>query len=258
MGLANDAISLIKSLGVSEALVSYSAGADSTACMDLCARAGVQPVPYFWYMVPGLEMLEPWFSAAEKRWGRKVLQFPGPSFARDMAYGRFRPNLPKKYLAKMPDAVSVSSILEAARKRSGCEWVLLGHRMNDSFVRRGMLKPIKGVDTKHHKAYPVWNWKREHVFAYLRERRLPIHPMSQARNKWGFNSINSDNVAWIKEHYPRDYERILKFFPYVSVLLAHDDKFGNGWSVTTPPEWRKKKADEIADPQDEELKKESV
>lgn len=204
--------------GYSEAVVSYSGGKDSIAAIDLSLQVFGAVHPYYLYGFPECDFEKRWIERAERRFGVKFLWLPHPSLVRQLRHG-----IVGNVAMPMRREWGFSDAANYARLKSGARLLVGGHRMDESLHRRGMIKQHAGFDRKHEKVWPLWDWSRRDVFAYLRQRKLTgLVNSNEAPGMRGFSVRDPRTLRWILRNHPDDFAKLLKTFPKIEVILARD------------------------------------
>lgn len=223
-------------------LVGVSGGKDSLVVLDLCLRVWEKHRvhPFFLYFLPGLECEERHVRAAEKRHGITVTRLQHPAMASYLRSSHLRTcNVAvENAFTRNIDWSDVEAVL---RSRTNAKWIAGGHRMTDSLQRRGMLTGTGGVVEKSHKVYPIYKWAPRDVVAYLRTRRIPIPPVigSRITGTGGLNPSKPECLAWLCEHYPEDYRKIVAVFDKAPLLIERD-KLRVKYGIEAEVQWRKR------------------
>lgn len=114
--------------------------------------------------------------------------------------------------------LKVTDIEHVARLKTGLRWIGVGYKKNDSLERRGMLtdwykryggpaNPDRGVYT------PIDDWSHKDVREYLAEHNIVIPSIDKSGGQSGISTA-PHSMAWMRENWPDDYQRMLKVFPY--------------------------------------------
>ena len=191
--------------------VSYSAGKDSMAVLDLCVRAFKRVEAFYLYLVPGLECIDRDLAQAEARYGITVQQYPNPIMRDALHTGLYCPNhwtlddLPAYKLRDVYNLVSIDM---------GTPLIANGAKRADSLQRRCYVGTLKDV------VHPIAGWTQLDVLAYLRMRGLPV-PLTQSGIDLGVPSL-----LWLYDNYPGDFERVEAVFPYVGAVVKRREWFG--------------------------------
>jgi phosphoadenosine phosphosulfate reductase len=197
-------------------LVGLSGGKDSLATLDLCMQAFDRVEAYFMYMVEGVAIAEAPMVAAAHRYGIKVHRFP------HWLLGRFIKNavyMPHRGSTSDWPNTKMTDIELAARDASGIALLAYGHRMDESLERRGMLHSFAGYNRAQRRVYPLWNWSKRDVVAYLRGRRIPVPEMKLR----GIDPTDPACMQLLREKYPDDYAKVLQVFPFAGAQFARED-----------------------------------
>lgn len=200
-------------------LVAFSGGKDSLACMDLCAEAGLDVVPFFLYIVEGISFQERMIEWCERRYGVTVRRYPHPLLAEYLKCGIFRsttrPDIP---------AYSWGALEKAIMRETQTERMVIGWKQSDSLQRRIVLRQydMQAIGPNG-RICPLSMWGDKHVRAYLQARRLP-KPESFGRQ--GDVTLMARAVAILAERHPDDYQRLLRIFPQAGAQLARREFYG--------------------------------
>lgn len=220
-------------------LVGCSGGKDSMTVLDLVCRVFDRQnvFPFFLYFVRGLECEEKFVSGCEKRYGLKVIRLRHPDATAYAASGEFRPKKPS--VDSRIQIVRWIEIEAVLRGRTGAKWIAYGHRISDSLQRRGMIMGSAGFLEKFQRIYPIWDWVPEDVISYLRIRKIPVPGMFGAKihNTSGVSPNSTQCLEWLKQFYPKDYQKLVAVFPFAKSLLDRD-KIRRDMDLEKPPEQR--------------------
>lgn len=203
-------------------LVSLSGGKDSAVVLDLCCRHFEHVEAFFMYLVPGLSFQERLLRHYERRYGIVIHRIPHFMVSEFFRYGSFR-----KADFSVP-IVSVAETYSYMRERTGIWWIAGGERIADSLWRRAMLKSSGGsVNRRRGRFYPVAYWRLKNVQDYIAYRRLAVALESRVLGH-SFRDIGGPEITAIKRVYPEDYERIKRWYPFVTASLAKGASDGEG------------------------------
>lgn len=207
-------------------LVGLSGGKDSLVTLDLCAEIFPRVEAWFMYLVDGLRVAESMIDYCERRYRRvvptfKVHRVPHWMLSHYFKHAIYRSHVTE--LSRMP-AIKFIDIEHYVQDKSGILWNAMGHRMADSLERRGMLHKLAGIDEKAHRVYPLWQWSKRDVYAYLRAKRIPLPTRLDDRAQWNTSGIrlSPDTIRALKTKFPADYKKILEVFPYAEAVAARE------------------------------------
>ena len=193
-------------------LVSYSGGKDSVATLDLCCRKFKHVQAFFMYLVDGMSFNEAAFQWVKDRYGIDVVKIPHPMLAEWLRYGTFR----------NPDMtvplISFKDVYNYVRAKTGIYWIAAGERIADSIVRRAMIKNSGTIDHVRGRLFPVAEWTKADVVAYVKQRKLMVSPESKTLG-FSFRSLMPSDMDKISKVYPADYKKIRSWFPMVDASV---------------------------------------
>ena len=200
-------------------LVGLSTGKDSIVTYDLCNKYFKRVVPYFMYLVPGLEFQERTLRYYERRYGNEVIRIPHFETSNFYRYGTFRgPD-------ESVELVSVTDEYDYLRQRADTYWIAGGERISDSIVRRAMLKNSGSVDDKRGRFYPLAHWKKADVLKYIKLNKLYLSPDNKKLG-FSFRSLAGEELALVERFYPNDYQKILHYYPLAGAAVERFKQYG--------------------------------
>jgi len=198
------------------ALLSFSCGKDSLAMWHAALRAGIKVVPFYLYLVPGLDFVEDSLRYYEDHFKTHIMRFPSPSLYRMLRALVFQP--PDRWRAIQEANLSAPKypqIEDAARTAAGLPAtapVLIGARVADSLARRVNIKRFGPTNAKRRSVQAIYDWRVADVEQALVEAdvRLPVDYLMFPRS---FDGLRYDYLRPIKDHFPQDFQTILDWFP---------------------------------------------
>ena len=200
-------------------IVGFSGGKDSIVTLDLCFRYFKRVQAFFMYLVPGLEFQEKMLRWYENKYKTEIIRIPHFEVSEFLKYGSFT------LYDHDIDIVGITDIYEYIRQQSGIHWIAAGERCADSIVRNAMIKQSGSIDYKRGRFYPIAYWKKNDVLQYIKLRRLYLSP-EQKKLGFSFRSLSGNELAVIKEHYPDDYKKILRVYPFAGAAVERFEKYG--------------------------------
>ena len=200
-------------------IVSFSMGKESIAILDLAFKYFKHVYPFFMYLVPGLEFQEQALKAYEKRYNTKIIRVPHFENSEFYRYGSFRESDESVRVVKIAD------IYAYIRDTTSTFWIMGGERIDDSIVRRAMLKNSGSIDEKRGRFYPLIDWNKAEVLKYIKMNKL-LYPEFNRELGFSFHSLAGKELSVIKRVYPHDYERILEFFPEAAAGVLKFEQYG--------------------------------
>lgn len=200
-----------------EVILFHSAtGKDSIMLLDLLSKSFKKVHCVFMYIVPGLEYEERYI-----RWAEKT--YPNCTFERTPHYALYS-FIKYGYLGIEKDAAqtktSIKRIDAKIRKKAGIQWSVYGFKKVDGITRRIMLMDFGALNYKTKKAYPLMDLKNSEVLNYISDNNL-ILPFNYSKTKpsSGCDISQPEFLAYIKQKYPSDLQKIFNQFPFTEANL---------------------------------------
>ena len=205
-----------KSQGI---LVSYSGGKDSLVVLDLCAKAGFNPIVCFhMYFVPGLEIVEKQMRFARERYAVEILEYPHPNLGTFLKNGDYSDITEKTDKIELWD---IADIHASVREDTSINLIATGHKSTDAIG--GALANKKAAKSEG-EIHPITKWNKFHVLGHLEANNIPI-PENDGRNSASIG-LHPKCLCWLWENHREDFERIRKVFPYIEAAPARKQFHG--------------------------------
>ena len=200
-------------------IVAFSGGKESIVTLDLCFRYFKTVKPFFMYICPDLSFQEKTLQWYEKNYQTEITRLPHMDVSEFFHYGSFRP----------PDysfpIISINDIYRYMRLENNIWWIAAGERIDDSIVRRAMMKKSGSIDVQRGRFYPVSAWKKKEIMAYIKHHNLYLSPDSRKLG-FSFRSLDGNELLMIKQNFPDDYEKILKLYPFAGAGVKRAEEYG--------------------------------
>lgn len=204
-------------------LLAFSTGKDSIAAM-LAIRDHFEVIPFYLYLVPGLEFIEDSLAYYERTLfgGRKILRMPHPSLYRWLNGYVYQPphHAPVIDAARLPE-FEYRDVHNLIRDQEGAPKALCatGVRSADSPMRHISIMQHGAILRNKGEYFPVWDWKKARLVKEIERSgvKLPIDYKIWGRS---FDGLDARFLIPMKKHLPRDYAKVLEWFP-----LAEADVF---------------------------------
>lgn len=200
-------------------LVGFSGGKDSIVTMDLCFKYFKNVVPFFMYICPDLEFQENMLRWYEQKYNTHIIRVPHMDTSQFFRYGTFR-----TYDMNVP-IISINDIYSYLRAETGIWWIAAGERIADSIIRRAMIKNSSSIDMQRGRFYPISEWKKDEVMQYIKHAKLKLGNDSKQLH-FSFKSLEGCELAFVKEYYPRDYEKLLRIYPFAEAAVMRYKLYG--------------------------------
>lgn len=206
------------------AILAFSTGKDSIAAWLQMRKHFKRIVPYYCYTVPGLEFVEESLKYYEDFFGCHIYRLPHRSLYRLLRNLVFQsPDRVTKIEAlEIPgeeyDDTAIGDLIREGANLPEDAFVGTGVRMADSPMRRIAMKTHGAINYNAKRFYPVFDWKKADLIKAFDESgvKLPIDYKLFGRT---FDGIDYRFLKPIKENFPRDYEKILTWFPLAELEL---------------------------------------
>ena len=206
-----------KAAGIREVVVSFSGGKDALTCLDLCSKHFERIEAFFMYMVPGLSFQEDTLRTAERKYGIEIFRIPDKRLCDALRGSQFRDVT--KQAASLP-AITYRRVAHYARAKFGINWIASGESAFESITRHAMIKRCKGVDVPRGYIYPIGFWRRQDVYSYLSQNRIPLPPeYTICGTGASYGGLRMEHLDPISKHCPEDFKKIMRLFPHCVVQL---------------------------------------
>ncbi len=204
-------------------LMAFSCGKDSIAAWLACKPHFKRIIPFYMYLVPDLEFVENSLAYYENFFETKIIRVPHPSLYRML----------KNFVYQPPERCAIieaagwgdftyDELHQAIREDYNLPenvWIAQGVRAVDSPIRMTAVKKYGTFNPKRKTFWPVWDWRIDRLIAELKSAgvKLPVDYKYFGRS---FDGIDYRFLKPIKEAFPADYERILRWFPLADLDIA--------------------------------------
>lgn len=203
-------------------LVAMSLGKDAIAAELALQDAGIKTHLAYMYLIPPgedgklMSFLEDTISSLEDTWQKRIHRYPHPSVYRWLNSLVFQP--PERCsiieAAKLPepDYQQLWALVKNDLNLEQNTWVADGVRAADSIVRRASFSRHGVMKTANHKVSPIYDWLKAEVMGRISQAnvKLPIDYQWFGRS---FDGLDHRFLAPLKENAPKDYQRVLDWFP---------------------------------------------
>jgi len=202
-------------------LLAFSCGKDSIGAWLALRPHFDRIIPFYCYLVPSLEFVERSLVYYEEFFATPILRVPHPSLYRMLNNLVFQS---PQHCAVIEDLslanFSYIDLHRAIREDYAVPdaWVAAGVRAADSPYRRLAMNKYGPLRERTKEFFPIHDWNKARLVAELQAARIKL-PADYRIFGRSFDGLDYRFLAPIREHYPRDYARILEFFPLADVEL---------------------------------------
>lgn len=203
-------------------MLSFSRGKDAIAAWLAIRDHFEEVVPYHLFLVPGLEFVDESLAYYEKIIGRKIWNLPHPSFYKQLNAFLFQPpgRAAVIHAANLPnfDYTDIHQLVIEAEGLPDSILVASGVRAADSPMRRISLMTHGAISRNQRQYYPVWDFNKERLADSISKAgvKLPIDYLWFGRS---FDGFDFRFMVPLKKHAPRDYAKVLEWFPWADLEL---------------------------------------
>lgn len=210
-------------------MLSFSRGKDAWGVW--CAiKDKIDFVPFHYYCgPPDLEFIQESLAYAEKKMGKRIINLPAPAMYNLLS--------PEGCVAQPPHRVlpllmldlhpfTFEDVQNAAIAKAGLPdttFTALGVRAKDSARRALFFKTHGPISETRKKFYPIWDWDKQKLLSELKRHdvKLPIDYTLFGRS---FDGLYYMYLAKIRDTFPRDYQKILDYFPFIDMEIYRYEK----------------------------------
>jgi len=197
-------------------LLAFSRGKDSIA-VALALRDKIDVVPFYYDDLPGLEFVEESLAYYEKHlFGRRILRMPHPAFYKHLSDGIFQPVRRAEILAAASiPRLSHADVVRMAKKQEGIEGDILsatGLRALDNAIRFLSIRKFGPIRPTAGNWAPVWDWTKFRLMDEIEKAGISLPPDYTFLPR-SFDGFSYLFLIPLRDRYPRDYERVLEWFP---------------------------------------------
>ncbi|EGY53132.1 phosphoadenosine phosphosulfate reductase [Neisseria shayeganii] len=197
-------------------LLAFSTGKDAVAAYLAIKDHFEEVVPYYLYLVPGLEFVDEQIAMYERQFGFKVTQLPHPSVHRLLNHFIFQPpqNCAVIEDAGLPnfDYTDIQAAMCQMHKLPRKTLVADGVRAADSPMRRIAINTHGSISYNQLKYHPIWDWKKADLIECFKKHNVKLGSDYKIFGR-SFDGIDLRFLLPIKKHHPKDYQKILELYP---------------------------------------------
>ncbi len=211
-------------------LLAFSAGKDSIAAALAIRDVFEEVIPIYFYAVPDLEFVEESLSFYERTLfnGRRILRLPHPSLYRLLNAMVFQPphRAPVIEAADLPE-FTYKEVHDLVREQHDAKGALCatGIRAADSQMRHVSIQSHGAILRTKGEYFPVWDWNKDRLVKELAKNKIQLSPEYQIFGR-SWDGFDARFMIPMREHYPRDYARVLEMFPLAEAEVFRFERMG--------------------------------
>lgn len=209
-----------------DVLLSFSGGKESVASWCVLRKYFKRVVPFYLYQVPGVEFVERGLRYYEEFFGARILRLPHPTLYRMLNNLVFQP--PENCLGIEEAGLRrrTHGDMERIARRlgglSGDAFCAVGVRCTDSLMRRTALLKWGSLNPTSHKFWPVFDFRNDDLCELFRAEGIRLMDDYRLFGR-SFDGLQYEFLGPLKEAYPRDYARILEWFPLAELEVVRQE-----------------------------------
>jgi hypothetical protein len=215
-------------------LCSFSRGKDAIATYLEVRDKFEEVVPFYLYGVPDLEFVEESLAYYEQKMGRRIIRLPQPKMYEMLNNMTYQPPVESRYRTilgwQLPNFTHVD-VHHAVCKAVGADplqtYTGIGLKFADSIQRRTALARNGLVTHSKQKYYPVAFYSKADVLGSIKAAGWKL-PIDYRYFKDSFDGFQVRYLLPIKQHFPRDYQKILEWFPLAELEVRRYEKYMRG------------------------------
>lgn len=199
---------------ISRLLIGLSGGKDSLCLCELVRMAEITNVGYFnMEFLPDLRIQRELLDYACHRFNipyEQIIKIPSEHFMKCMHFSAYTwySECAKK---DFPNVSRTDVFKAVSREHKGT--VVTGVKKADSMMMQRMINGNKGVCL-----YPMADWDLKDVLTFMKLRNIDIPPLTKKGCR-GIGISDDNDLFFILENYPDDFERIERVFPFVRAAV---------------------------------------
>ncbi len=204
------------------AILGFSAGKDSVAAWLQMRRYFTRIIPYYRYHIPGLAFVERTLAYYEDFFKTPIVRVCDPYLRGRLHELQYQ--TPRraaildelKFIRRFESIETVASIRRT--QNAPLAMVGSGWRANDSMRRRITMQRFGVIQPKNQIFFPVFDWADKRLIQEFTDSGVKLAPDYAILGR-SFESIRHPFSTRVRETWPEDYERMLRWFP----LLQADE-----------------------------------
>jgi len=221
------------------ALCSFSMGKDSIATYLELRDHIENVVPVYLYGIPDLEFVEDNLLYYEQKMGRHIIRLPQPKFYAMLNDLQYQP--PDEARHEVIRGWQLDNHTHEDCRVAACEvegldpdttYMGIGLKYADSIQRRTSLARNGLITYSLRKFYPIAEYSKQDVLDKISKSGWKL-PSDYRYFKDSFDGLQIRYLGPIKKNFPRDYQKILEWFPLAECeVLRYERSLKNGTATT--------------------------
>lgn len=210
-------------------MLAFSTGKDALAAWIALKNDGIEVVPVYLYMIPGMQFVEDTLKMYEDHFQTKIHQYPHALLFSILSSGTLQPpeRLPTLAAAEI-ERLDYTLIWDVIAEDLGMEdsWRADGVRAADSIVRRASLTKHGVMKPQNKKVSVIADWLKSEVTDAIEAEGTRL---SDDYPIWGrsFDGLDARFTGPLREHYPKDYELLERWVPLADLDIIRWERIND-------------------------------
>ena len=234
-GIKSSAVLLDELAALNEPVIlNFSRGKDSLAVWLELRKRNVAVIPIHKSPVPGLKFVTDDLARYEDYFQQHIIDVPVDGFYRQLANFVYQPPWRCPIIEAMNLPIFDRTTWDALMRDTWATqdtWILDGVRATDSATRRMAIKMYGPVKHKALRQSPIWDWGKRDVMNAIDAAGLTLGPDYKMFGR-SFDGIRYDYLKPMHDHFPDDFQTVLKWFPLADLCLFRETMFEKKWNPT--------------------------
>jgi hypothetical protein len=217
-------------------MLAFSRGKDAIATA-LAIRDKLEIIPIHYEIVPDLEFIDEGLAYYEKHlFGRRIIRMPHPNIRKHLAGTFLHQTLANAEVLTSGrlDLWTHADLANYVCEMEGLDpltYTAIGVRSADSPMRRTAMNKYGPIRSKTRNWYPIHDWNKERLMNEIKRAgiSLPVDYLLWGRS---FDGLDARFMIPMRDHMPRDFQRVLTWFPLLPADFMRYDMHTRGTDGT--------------------------
>lgn len=203
-------------------ILAFSNGKDSICAWLVLRRYFKRIIPYYMYPIPDIEFIEKGLKYYEEFFETPILRYPHSSLYRMINNLMFqapeRCHVIEQFGLPEFEYDELNDIVREEMGLGENVYCATGVRARDSLVRWTAVKKYGPLNATKRTFFPVFDYTKAMLMNELHEAKIKL-PVDYRMFGRSWDGMDFRFTKEIKDHYPKDYEKILSWFPLIELDL---------------------------------------
>lgn len=203
-------------------LLAFSTGKDAVSAWVELKKYFHTIIPVYYYLVPGISFVEASLRYYESFFKTRIIRVPNPHVYRMLNAGVYQTPAQNKIIQKLGfPVVTREDMIQYVREDHSLSdnvYIAIGNRMYDNMQRYRSITKFGAVNDKNKTFYPTYDFRIADVVQSIKSADVKL-PVDYHLFGKTFDGLDYRFMAPVKKHYPKDYELIKSYFPFVEAEI---------------------------------------